>query len=867
MSFLFTVSSKCKSFVQNGERFENLSWRIWAQQNQRTKVPPAESVISSVTPYMQKCYPMLTPSASAPLSEPELSTDESVTSEEGDADDHQRADRTSCLNEFSILTRHHTDSTVPTPQFFQKLADDVEQCWLHSSYSSIGCNPTRWKRGSDDIHEEEDETVQGSESRSTGTPISTTGTVTPNVIRSRANSTTQSPRTQALGPKVTEALVPPKSQDLLAHNCVTALRPDAMKSAMLFEEGAAATNSALPVSSFPNPQMLSVPAATCSVSSSPLVSDVSVSVSTSKSTSPRPPGAASTVALAGARNAGIQAPPAPSVASGIPSRMRRQQRIQKSTENLPALRATKSYLARMNAANVAPGHVFDGKPKQEKAKKKQSKILFTVGGDSEEDELPTEGDNEDDWSSEDDEANGGDAGNDTSTHESARLETERAQRELDEECERIEMFKKRPIRSASLADLPHASNAMPPPTELGPTRGLLSTMLKPSEVSKQYPHRPRAGQTVHLSHMPNQAHCTRTHASARNPSTPTHLPRAPSFQTIRCNPTSGADKKDIINRSKSALALPLLNLTSLRSSTSSGRIVSPSPKHAVGATSPEPGRAVSNHGSESDESSAPPRTRSNLALSRLSAIAQRETSSTITTPTTLSSDTGDGRRLSSLVRSCNSIGNLMTATKPDSAHTAVHSIPSPASQHAPAEGEEDGLCLGVEADERAPLRVQRVLEATPQTTDVPQFSQACLMSDTMTESPVPQHATECSGTMPPLVDTVCEKEQSQPPEALVPTPCVHTDALSDPLHRRISTPNPLSARATVARQNILDEELSQSVRENLQWERKSRARLLGIGLMGTVSSQRPRRTTDSRVVGLDQSRPHTDEGSFHHKGW
>ena len=78
--------------------------------------------------------------------------------------------------------------------------------------------------------------------------------------------------------------------------------------------------------------------------------------------------------------------------------MRRQQRIQKSTENLPALRATKSYLARMNAANVAHGHVFDGKPKQEKAKKKQSKILFTVGGDSEEDELPTEGDNEDDWS-------------------------------------------------------------------------------------------------------------------------------------------------------------------------------------------------------------------------------------------------------------------------------------------------------------------------------------------------------------------------------------------------------------------------------------------------------------------------------------
>ena len=130
-------------------------------------------------------------------------------------------------------------------------------------------------------------------------------------------------------------------------------------------------------------------------------------------------------------------------------------------------------------------------------------------------------------------------------------------------------------------------------------------------------------------------------ASVGHTSMPSCMPRAPSYQSI----CLGNSSKNTMNRSKSVLALPLLNLTSLHSCTSSGR---PTSSTTTANMSESSGAMTKQGNGEAGATSGPQRAKSNLALTRLSAIAQRGSSET------------DQKKFSSLVRSYSAIGNLMT---------------------------------------------------------------------------------------------------------------------------------------------------------------------------------------------------------------
>lgn len=197
---------------------------------------------------------------------------------------------------------------------------------------------------------------------------------------------------------------------------------------------------------------------------------------------------------------------------------------------------------------------------------------------------------------------------------------------------------------------------------------------------------------------------------------------------------------------------------------------------------------------EAGATSGPQRAKSNLALTRLSAIAQRGSSET------------DQKKFSSLVRSYSAIGNLMTP---------ITRSESPQCMSTADEENDDGLSLGVRADDHQAPRVKRV----------------------------PQ----------PFIESGPMDETSSP--------------------KRLSRVLPQVANKPL-QQALLHDELSQSVRDNLIWQRESRERMLGLqnrcmktkSESSTGATAHPQRRSAS-VVHLEHFRPHDDEGSFHHKGW
>ena len=97
----------------------------------------------------------------------------------------------------------------------------------------------------------------------------------------------------------------------------------------------------------------------------------------------------------------------------------------------------------------------------------------------------------------------------------------------------------------------------------------------------------------------------------------------------------------------------------------------------------------------------------------------------------------------------------------------------------------------------------------------------------------------------------------------------------DVLDREVVTKQ-LEGRQAISpeQQALLHDELSQSVRDNLIWQRESRERMLGLkdrcmkskAESSTNATAHPQRRSTS-VLHLEHFRPHDDEGSFHHKGW
>lgn len=666
--------------LENGERYENLSWRLWARHTHQTKFhgPFAQIDVLGTKTFGFNSVP-------APLSEPELSTDESVSSED---EDLCKATKNTTIpypnNAFSILTRSGCNQLQEGTEL-EKLANDVNYCWSSSSLSSMH------ELSSEAQFSDGEETIQETESRGTGTPLSTTGSITPN-IRSRANSTCISPHPQNIGSKLSEA------HDLVASQNN---RANALTSGKLCDGGKRMPSRGKP-------------------SANDSIQESSLTL-----TEPhREKNSSSAVKLQQLAPAQLRS---------------RRQRSLKSMDNIPGLRQSKSAITKAGFTNVLTSN-SDANSKNEKPKKK-GKIVFMVGGDSEEEEIKQ--DDDDAWSSEEED----------DSQVNASPQTELIRKADDEERERENMFKKRPLRSVSLADLPNATSSMMQPLETSSTRGLLSTILKPSDS---------------------------------NSKSSLSIQRAPSYQNI----CLGNSSRNTMNRSKSVLALPLLNLTSLHSSTSSGR----PPPSPMSATIPESSRTTAKTGNgETDENSGPQRSRNNLALSRLSAIAQRGSSE------------NDNKKFSSLVRSYSAIGNLMTP---------ITRSESPQYASTTDEENDDGLSLGVKADDNQVPRVKRV----------------------------PQPSTE-SGPL---------EEALSPKQVLQPLPQV----------------------AKNRQQALLNDELSQSLRDNLMWQRESRERMFGLqnrsmssrtGSSKHVSAHPQRRSTSA--LHLEHFRPHDDEGSFHHKGW
>lgn len=699
--------------LENGERYENLSWRLWARHMHQTKIsrPIAQTDVLGTKTFGFNTVP-------APLSEPELSTDESVSSEDEDLCKTTKNTTLPCPNNaFNILTSSGCNQMQEGTEL-EKLASDVNYCWSSSSLSSMH------DLSSEEQFSDGEETIQETESRGTGTPLSTTGTITPH-IRSRANSTCISPHPQNFGSKLNEA------HDVLASQNN---RASAVTSGKLCDGGKRISSRGMPSA------------------------NDSIQERSSTLTAPHRERNSSSVVK-------LQQLAPPQLRS-------RRQRSLKSMDNIPGLRQSKSAIAKAGFANILTNNI-DVNSKNEKPKKK-GKIVFMVGGDSEEEEIPQ--DDDDAWSSEEE---------DDSFQVKTSLETEVIRKAEEEERERQNMFKKRPLRSVSLADLPHATSSMMQPLEASTTRGLLSTILKPSDPNSKssVPRRSLAGETIQFSSLPGQDD---VNASVRNTSMPTCIPRAPSYQNI----CLGNSSRNTMNRSKSVLALPLLNLTSLHSSTSSGR-----PPPPMTATMPESSHTTAKRGNgEADENPGPQRARNNLALSRLSAIAQRGSSE------------HDNKKLSSLVRSYSAIGNFMTP---------ITRSESPQLISTTDEENDDGLSLGVKADDNQVPHVKRV----------------------------PQPSLE-SG---PLEETLSPKQMPQP------------------------LPQVAKNRQ---QQTLLHDELSQSLRDNLMWQRESRERMLGLqnGCMKSKTSSsnnataHPQRRSTS-ALHLEHFRPHYDEGSFHHKGW
>lgn len=699
--------------LENGERYENLSWRLWARHLPKIRIsePIAQIDVLGIKTSGFNAVP-------TPLSEPELSTDESVSSEDEDV---YKAEKNTMIpqpnNAFDILTRSGCSQTEEGTEL-ERLAHDVNCCWSSSclSHSHDLSYCTQLSDG--------EETIQETESRGTGTPISTTGTITPH-IRSRANSTCLSPLSQNFGSKLNEAHDTISSQNN---------RANALTSGKLFDGGKRISSRGMPSANDPIQER-----------------------SVNNNASQREKNSSSAAKL--------QQLAQPQLRS-------RRQRSLKSMDNIPGLRQSKSAIAKAGCANIFTSNT-NIDVKSEKPKKK-GKIVFMVGGDSEEDEVPQ--DDDDAWSSEEED--------DTSLAKTSS-EAELARKAEEEEREREDMFKKRPLRSVSLADLPHATSSMVPPLEATATRGLLSTILKPSDPDSKLsaPTHTLANETIHFA----SADQNDMDASVGHTSMPSCMPRAPSYQSI----CLGNSSKNTMNRSKSVLALPLLNLTSLHSCTSSGR---PTSSTTTANMSESSGAMTKQGNGEAGATSGPQRAKSNLALTRLSAIAQRGSSET------------DQKKFSSLVRSYSAIGNLMTP---------ITRSESPQCMSTADEENDDGLSLGVRADDHQAPRVKRV----------------------------PQ----------PFIESGPMDETSSP--------------------KRLSRVLPQVANKPL-QQALLHDELSQSVRDNLIWQRESRERMLGLQNRcmktkpesSTGATAHPQRRSAS-VVHLEHFRPHDDEGSFHHKGW
>jgi hypothetical protein len=385
---------------------------------------------------------------------------------------------------------------------------------------------------------------------------------------------------------------------------------------------------------------------------------------------------------------------------------------------------------------------------------------------------------------------------DTTVDSEEERRTQALARRRAEEERQASMFQKIPVRSHSAADLRHAAPAAAAETtgpspmldSPPPVRGLLSSLFHP----EQEPH-PPPGQ---LAGRPHASAADLRHRPASSALALSRLTQpeaaAPTRSSRRAERSSGGGSSHApqptrtpsahpvgdggLRTSKSAVALPVLNTTASRSSTSisSLAVTAMSNSGGNGATSSRARKESLPHEGGAEQSAAhdaagtvsPDAARSvgsSAALAHLSQLAS----------TRRSSNARSSGALASLAR--------RAASSDAPAPTLSHGSPSDRPRGPPSPRTE----------------VAELAEAVRAQQQVPQ-----------------QQSFSSSSSSPPT------------PEAMA--------APSVAQHRAVPTPAGPAAMALAqtprtTRRNMLRDELSESIRQNLLWERQSRNRMLGIG--------------------------------------
>lgn len=480
-------------------------------------------------------------------------------------------------------------------------------------------------------------------------------------------------------------------------------------------------------------------------------------------------------------------------------------------------------------------------------------------------EVEGEGDEDDEWAS-DSEAE--------EQERRARQAAEAERRKREEEERHKSMFQKQPIRSKSAADVrllaPHqiTSNGPSPPAQ--PVRGLLSSLFHPDEQHSppgQLAGRPHAS-AADLRTKPSMSSAARSPPTIRrqradrdSTDSSSHAPR--SLRDAGLTGLTG------LKTSKSAVALPLLDTHITRSSTA-GKARHEEQHHHH--RHHQHGENSGSHHSDGSASS-PDSPVANASFDRPGSLALA--------------------RLHALT-------NMKTHSKRNSTSSGASE-----QQHSQAHPRRHESEADVQLNREASSRSLR-LEVSPDDRDFAIFSRASVtnLANSQHRQSAPSLATRHSDQQPSRTQRDALGSGSRSNSEGLPhhhsssqqqqsgTSMYGPVSISRP-RSSLNLPEaaaPQTPRTT--RRNMLRDELSESLRQNLLWERQSRSRMMGIGAPMAFMNQpqahpaghrrdnvlngnalRPLTSTgpsasEQRNGGEPKPKRYSEEwGSFHHKGW
>ncbi|EPQ26105.1 uncharacterized protein PFL1_06313 [Pseudozyma flocculosa PF-1] len=553
--------------------------------------------------------------------------------------------------------------------------------------------------------------------------------------------------------------------------------------------------------------------------------------------------------------------------------LHRDHRHHKSTDRLPVKRNSQVRLGNvfsgltMTKAAPAPAAAPAQKGKlaataaptagAHNANKKKQPVQFTMGGDDsdsfedEDDEdlieeaaapaeakgpAPTEvveaADADDGFEDEDDDEEWASDPEAEEAERQAQAAAAAERRRREEEEHQRSMFQKIPIRSKSAADvrlaLPQEQTSAGPSPPQQPVRGLLSSLFHPDEQHSPpgqlagRPHASAADLRAKPSLSSGLALSQKAAASKRRPRSRENASSGATGSTS----TSGSGIQagpfsGGLRTSKSAVALPLLDTSVTRSSTGGGK-------------------ARQQQQQQQQESQHSQQTN---ALGRRASDPQ--------------GSIDDGASNSS---------HGSTGGKPSS--VAMAKLNALAHMRSHADRDRSGQA-GVDAATReAESRAMR-LEVSPSNDDIEESGAG-----------LPNHLQAQQQQQQPYHHGMGARSKSENASAgpmAAPALSRHRSSLDLP-----ETAAPQTPRTT--RRNMLRDELSESLRQNLLWERQSRTRMLGIGTkketvlggnqLRPLTSAHPAGSGSGSAQQQQQQQPNAkpkryseEWGSFHHKGW